>query len=170
MSQLGDFYYEIRAGLGVTKNPAEYGAFPIDPYSHTPGNAGVQQPGMTGQVKEDILCRWGELGIVIEEGRIRFWPELLRRSEFAAEATEFHWLDHSGAKQTLPLAAGSLAFTYCQTPIIYCNSSANQIHVALQPNRRQIVEGLRLDRELSGEIFRRSSRIRWIQVELSPGR
>ncbi len=38
-----------------------YGAIPTDPYSHTPGFAGAQQPGMTGPVKEDI-CRLGELG------------------------------------------------------------------------------------------------------------
>ena len=29
-------YYRIRAGLGFEKTVAEYGAFPTDPYSHTP--------------------------------------------------------------------------------------------------------------------------------------
>ena len=51
-------YAEIREGIGSHKNPAEYGAFPFDPYSHTPSMAGAQQPGMTGQVKEDIISRW----------------------------------------------------------------------------------------------------------------
>ena len=50
-------YRKIRDGLGVDKSPDEYGAFPTDPYSHTPKHARVQQPGMTGQVKEDILCQ-----------------------------------------------------------------------------------------------------------------
>ena len=36
------------------KTPEEYGAFPFDAYSHTPYNSGAKQPGMTGQVKEEI--------------------------------------------------------------------------------------------------------------------
>ncbi|MEI8342984.1 MAG: hypothetical protein WCH43_15785, partial [Verrucomicrobiota bacterium] len=49
--QLAESYYDVRAGLGFTKSPAVYGAFPSDPYSHTPRDRGAQQPGMTGQVK-----------------------------------------------------------------------------------------------------------------------
>ena len=55
ISKLGEYYFEIKDGLGVKKSPDKYGAFPIDPYSHTPGDGGVKQPGMTGQVKEDII-------------------------------------------------------------------------------------------------------------------
>ena len=61
--RLGSLYYRVREGIGFNKTPAEYGAFPTDPYSHTPGHGGAQQPGMTGQVKEEILTRWGELGL-----------------------------------------------------------------------------------------------------------
>jgi hypothetical protein len=42
----------------------------------------AQQPGMTGQVKEDILSRIGELGINVKDGKIIFNPRLLRRNEF----------------------------------------------------------------------------------------
>ena len=49
-----DHYFEILAGIGAHKSPELYGAFPTDPYSHTPGGKGAQQPGMTGQVKEDL--------------------------------------------------------------------------------------------------------------------
>ena len=80
--RLMEHYYEIQAGIGVHKSPKLYGAFPTDPYSHTPMFRGAQQPGMTGQVKEDVLARWGELGIVIEEGCLQFSPVLLRTSEF----------------------------------------------------------------------------------------
>ena len=52
-------YYEINEGIGVNKSPELYGAFSTDAYSHTPGGKGAQQPGMTGQVKEDLLSRWG---------------------------------------------------------------------------------------------------------------
>ena len=49
---LADAYYDVRAGLGDHKSPDRYGAFPADPYSHTPAHAGARQPGLTGQVKE----------------------------------------------------------------------------------------------------------------------
>jgi len=58
----------------VHKPPARHGAIPTDPYSHTTGFAGAQQPGMTGQVKEDLLTRMSELGLHIEAGRISFRP------------------------------------------------------------------------------------------------
>ena len=57
MKKLGQLYYDIRGGLSAAKTPEEYGAFPYDPYSHTPDNSGAQQPGMTGQVKEEIITR-----------------------------------------------------------------------------------------------------------------
>jgi hypothetical protein len=74
-------YRRIRDGLGWRKTPAEYGAFPADPYSHTAAEGGAQQPGMTGQVKEEILTRWGELGLRFEDGLIRFDPVLLDADE-----------------------------------------------------------------------------------------
>ena len=58
LGRLAAHYYEIRAGIGLNKAPDVYGAFPTDPYSHTPGNRGAQQPGMTGQVKEEIIARF----------------------------------------------------------------------------------------------------------------
>jgi hypothetical protein len=74
-------YRRVRDGLGYRKTAAEYGAFPADPYSHTAGEGGAQQPGMTGQVKEEILTRWGELGLRFEAGQIRFDPVLLDPAE-----------------------------------------------------------------------------------------
>ncbi len=82
MVGLLDHYYEINAGIGVHKSPELYGAFPTDAYSHTPATKGAQQPGMTGQVKEDLLSRFGELGVFVEEGKIVFKPRLLKDSEF----------------------------------------------------------------------------------------
>ena len=60
---LAQFYYDIRAGLGLEKTAAEYGAFPTDPYSHTPLARGAAQPGMTGRVKEEMITRLGEWGL-----------------------------------------------------------------------------------------------------------
>ena len=78
-------YRRVRDGLGYRKTPAEYGAFPADPYSHTQAEGGAQQPGMTGQVKEEILTRWGELGVRFEAGRVRFDPVLLDAAELPRE-------------------------------------------------------------------------------------
>lgn len=80
--RLIQYYYLINEGIGIHKSPALYGAFPTDPYSHTPFGKGAQQPGMTGQVKEDILCRMGELGIIIKNGSIHFQPKLLQKKNF----------------------------------------------------------------------------------------
>lgn len=44
---------------------------------------------MTGQVKEDILSRAGELGITVKNGRLAFNPVLVRRLAFLSAAREF---------------------------------------------------------------------------------
>ncbi|MBL8330918.1 MAG: hypothetical protein JNJ71_18925 [Rubrivivax sp.] len=86
------FYRRVRDGLGYRKSAAAFGAFPADPYSHTPGEGGAQQPGMTGQVKEEILTRWGELGLRVRDGRVRFDPVLLDESEVPEDgALRFTW-------------------------------------------------------------------------------
>ena len=82
VSALINQYYEIKEGIGLHKSPKLYGAFPTDPYSHTPGGKGAQQPGMTGQVKEDIISRFGELGVRIKNGKLQFNPILLKKDEF----------------------------------------------------------------------------------------
>ena len=84
-----DHYFEINEGIGVNKSPGLYGAFPTDPYSHTPRGRGVQQPGMTGQVKEDIVSRFYELGFFVNDGKITFDPTILRKSEFIEEEKSF---------------------------------------------------------------------------------
>ena len=71
---LAAIYHDIRDGLGFRKDPALQGAFPTDSYSHTPGHLGAQQPGMTGQVKEQVLTRFGELGVEVSDGCVRFAP------------------------------------------------------------------------------------------------
>ena len=117
--QLTRHYYQTLEGLGIYDKPEDYGAFPSDPYSHVPKHSGVQQPGMTGQVKEDILVRWGELGIRIEGGCLSFKPRLLRTREFLTEpgTLNFHGLD--GIDHCTELEPGQLAFTFCQVPIVY---------------------------------------------------
>jgi hypothetical protein len=119
LAALADAYYDIREGLGFNKSPAEYGAFPTDPYSHTPWGSGARQPGMTGMVKEEIVTRLGELGVFIKGGQLCFEPVLLRPTEFLATAAEYQYVDVAGKAQSIMLPAGALAFTVCQTPVVY---------------------------------------------------
>jgi hypothetical protein len=117
--ELAEAYYRIRAGLGFEQTAREYGAFPTDPYSHTPAHGGARQPGMTGQVKEEILTRFGELGVEVNRGLVSFRPLLLRREEFLREPGSFRFYDVNGKLSRIAVPAGGLAFTVCQVPVVY---------------------------------------------------
>ncbi|MEM9998016.1 MAG: hypothetical protein AAF809_09975, partial [Bacteroidota bacterium] len=162
--QLAEAYYDVRDGVGLNKTPTEYGAFPIDPYSHTPGHAGAKQPGMTGLVKEDILWRWGELGVQVVSGQLRFEPRLLRASEFLDAPAEFRYVGLDGREHTLPLKTGSLAFTYVQVPVVYHRASTPRIRVVRSETREEAVEGTVLPADLSAEVFERRGTIARIEV------
>jgi hypothetical protein len=164
--RLGQLYYRVREGIGFNKTPAEYGAFPTDPYSHTPRHAGARQPGMTGQVKEEIISRFGELGVRVEHGAVRFEPALLRRREFVATARTFRYLDVGGHWQHLEVPAGALAFTWCQVPIVYRLNDAAPTSLVIfrddDSSRSLSVTSLPADE--SAELFRRSGRIRRLEL------
>jgi len=168
LRDLGRLYYRIREGLGFNKTPAEYGAFPADPYSHTPKHAGAQQPGMTGQVKEEILTRFGELGIRVRNGKVCFLPALLRRREFHSEPSTFRFLDTSGSWQRLAVPAGSLAFTWCQIPFVYSMDGAQTaaVRVVHDDGNEQSFDEPFLPTDLAAEVFSRSGRIQRIEVRV----
>lgn len=162
---LAQQYYRIRLGLGFNKSAAAYGAFPLDPYSHTPLHGGAKQPGMNGQVKEEILTRLGEFGVLIDRGEIRFDPLLLRRSEFLVQACDWSYFAADGTRQTRRLSPGSLGFTFCQTPIVYSLSASRGIRLLVGGTRHEMKE-LTLTAELSEELFARSGRVKLIEVDL----
>jgi hypothetical protein len=165
---LGDLYYRVREGIGFTKTPVEYGAFPTDPYSHTPGHGGAQQPGMTGQVKEEVLSRFGELGLRVGDGEVRFDPALLRARELSAEPRRFRFVDVVGQWQELTVPASGLAFTWCQVPIVYRlrTDGHRALTITWSDGRTQELPQLSMPAELSAEIFGRSGRIRRISLDL----
>jgi hypothetical protein len=161
-------YYRIRSGLGFEKTVAEYGAFPTDPYSHTPPRGGAKQPGMTGQVKEEILTRLGELGIRIEAGAVSFLPVLLRPEEFLASPSVFRFYDIDGRPAAIDLPAGCLAFSFCQVPIVYERiETEGWIRVDLGDGTAAEIAGQRLDTELSQSLFARNGLIARIHVGVS---
>ena len=167
IGRLFDHYYEIQAGVGVHKSPQLYGAFPTDPYSHTPGGKGAQQPGMTGQVKEDVLSRIGELGVFVKEGKLNFSPKLLRESEFITTPQTFKYTAISKEEKTINLKEGSLCFTYCQIPIIYSLSEKEGIEVVFNDASKTIFNSLSLDVKTSTKVFSRSNEINHIEVSIS---
>ena len=164
--QLGQLYYRVREGLGFNKTPSEYGAFPADPYSHTPGHAGAQQPGMTGQVKEEILTRFGELGVRVDRGIARFEPALLRAQEFMADARSFRYLAVDGNWQEIELPADSLAFSWCQVPIIYRldDTRPPTLVILRRDGNRHASTPAALSAESSSELFRRSGAISRLEL------
>jgi hypothetical protein len=164
IGKLLEHYYEINAGVGVHKSPSLYGAFPTDPYSHTPANRGAQQPGMTGQVKEDILSRFGELGVFVSNGRLYFNPCLLRKNEFTTEDRLFHYVTINKEHKTFAPALGSLCFTVCQVPFIYCLSNENRLEIEKKDGSLSKHDTLYLDAETSTQIFNRTGEVVKITV------
>jgi hypothetical protein len=166
IGRLLEHYYEINEGIGVHKSPALYGAFPTDAYSHTPAGKGAQQPGMTGQVKEDILSRFGELGIFVKNGCLEFNPCLLRKDEFLKEAKSFDYVAVDFQHQSLKLKENTLAFTYCQIPVIYKISNQKTIEVHYKDGNSTTAASLMLDHETSQQVFGRTGTINHIEVHI----
>ena len=162
-------YYDIRSGLGFTKTPENYGAFPTDPYSHTPRHLGAQQPGMTGQVKEEILTRWAELGVQVVNGALSFAPILLRRAEFFDQPRDFAYVAVDGRDQSWRLPSGSLAFTCCQVPVCYRLADTSTIIVENCFGDRKTIAGQTLPSAESKAIFNRRGEIARLTVTLPPG-
>ena len=167
VGKLLEHYYEINAGLGVHKSPKLYGAFPTDPYSHTPAGKGAQQPGMTGQVKEDVLCRFGELGASVDNGQLVFNPCLLLKNEFIQKRREFKYVDINKNHYGIELDAGSLAFTYCQVLVVYLLAQENSLEIERQNGSVDVYDELILDAVTSSHIFNRTGEIQRITVRVN---
>ena len=164
IGKLFDHYFEINAGIGAHKSPELYGAFPTDPYSHTPGGKGAQQPGMTGQVKEDILCRFGELGVRVANGILGFDAGILKASEFLQETENFNYIDVDQEKQSIVLEKDSLAFTICQVPIVYKKASESSTSVEFFDGPTKMFDANTLDIETTKYVFERTHKIKQITV------
>ncbi|SFI14923.1 hypothetical protein [Halpernia frigidisoli] len=163
LNQLIDHYEDIKDGIGAHKSPKNYGSFPTDPYSHTPFHRGAQQPGMTGQVKEDLLARWGELGIVVEGGCVKFDPFLLRKSNFIETESEIKITDVNNGAINLKLPAKSMGFTLCQVPVVYLISNEKFIKIKYSDREEQISSNT-LNEKLSAKIWERTGEIKAITV------
>lgn len=148
LKDLTEFYHRVKEGIGVHKNPKNYGAFPTDPYSHTPSMMGAQQPGMTGQVKEDFLSRFNELGLLVNDGEILFMPILICQNEFSSESSP------------------EINFTFCNTPIIYKKSEDIKIEIYYKSDSFNplVIKGNMLGKKESADIFSRANTIEKVVV------
>jgi hypothetical protein len=167
---IGHLYYRIREGIGFNKSPLDYGAFPTDPYSHTPAHAGARQPGMTGQVKEEVLCRFAELGVRVTDSIVGFEPGLLRQREFGTTSGSFEYLDISGDWKEIAVEETALAFTWCQVPILYklVDNETACVVIHRRDGSMQSSDGLQLSAADSAALVQRNGEISQLTVSFSP--
>ena len=159
-------YYDVREGIGFNKTPEVYGAFPTDPYSHTPGFAGARQPGMTGQVKEEVLTRLLELGVEVTGARVSFKPTVLRKSEFLESSETLRYFDVAGGAQEVALKAGELGFTYCQVPVVMSLADSASITLHTHDGGAESMPGSVLSAEQSEALFKKDGRYVRIDVQV----
>jgi len=167
LNKIKQHYYEIKAGIGLYKSPGLYGAFPTDAYSHTPANAGVKQPGLTGQVKEDVISRFGELGVLIHDGKISFTPSLLNDNELLKQPETFKYINLDGNQQSIELSIGQIGFTFSQVPVIYTFDSKNSTSVYFKNGEIKHFENNETDKNTSGAIFARNGEVQKIECHFS---
>lgn len=167
------WYVRIRSGLGFNKTAVEYGAFPTDPYSHTPAGAGAQQPGMTGQVKEELLTRRAELGLVVVDGRIRVVPTLLSPTELRTEPGALEYVDVDGRRCRIEVPAGAAACTICRVPVIVHGTEPGsdrgsesdiQLVATGRSGDRRTMTGQEFDQAISRDVFSYAGEITRLDV------
>ncbi|MEX1295747.1 MAG: hypothetical protein AB1Z67_06210 [Candidatus Limnocylindrales bacterium] len=164
VAALAGIYHDVRDGLGFRKDPALQGAFPTDPYSHTPRHLGAQQPGMTGQVKEQIITRFGELGVEVAEGLVRFAPRLVPAGELLSAPRTATFETADGATHPLELDPGSLVFSYCGVPVVYRLGGSAAVEIEQADGGTTVVDGDRLTPAQSLSLFERDGGIRRLTV------
>jgi hypothetical protein len=166
MKKLATHFDEVGKGIGIHKDPEVYGAFPTDPYSHTPGHRGAQQPGMTGQVKEDILVRFGELGMYMKKGQLNFKPFLLKKDQFTDEQQSFDLVSLDHTSYSIDVPENALAFTCCQVPVIYKESDESGLTVQYKDGTTKSFDVPELDKVTSAHIFQRTGEIKEVTVSI----
>jgi hypothetical protein len=148
IERLKNHYQLIKQGIGAHKSPHNYGSFPFDPYSHTPLMSGVQQPGMTGQVKEDVVSRFMELGVVVVKGEIHIRPDMLNNNEFLTASS----------------GQAELSFTYCSVPFVYRKDGNQGIDVIFSDGTSESFQAYVLSEKVSKQIYDRSNKVQSVIV------
>jgi hypothetical protein len=166
VNSLRRHYKKICDGIGIHKSPKHYGAFPTDPYSHTPLGKGAQQPGMTGQVKEDVICRMRELGVYYSDGTIHFGPSMITEKDFVISDQDIICTDVYGVQRIVHITSGSLFFTICQTPIVYSIGDKNEVKIIKRDDSIEVLENMALSVSHSKSILSRDGYIKQVYVTM----
>ena len=94
-----------------------------------------------------------------------FAPRLLHRAEFAAEPFEFQYVDLAGREASWSMPAGSLAFTWCGTPVCYRLGPHEGLAIEKADGSTMTEAADRISIELSRSLFARDG-IRRITVTI----
>ncbi|HSO68298.1 MAG TPA: hypothetical protein VLQ67_01545, partial [Arachnia sp.] len=94
---------------------------------------------------------------------------LLRSSEWTTAPATFAYRDVSGEERTVDLPEGSLAFTFCQVPVVYHRGTDTETMVItahLVDGTTEEHPGGRLSTDLSASVFRREGRVAALTVHV----
>ena len=120
---------------------------------------------MTGQVKEELITRMGELGCRVQNHRLVFNISLLKKSEFLTKENKFTYVDIEQRVRSTIIGKNQLGFTYCQVPIVYslCDGDWKQ-SILFKNNTTKQYGGNIVKQAISSDIFSRSGKIKKITV------
>ena len=131
-------------------------------YSHSQADGGARQPGMSGQVKEDLLSRLGEVGLRIREGQIQFDGSLLHEGELRDTAGSLR----SPSGETIEVPTGALAISHCGVPFIIRRGASPGVDLVAVDGTRTRCEGAEIDAATSRAIWARSGDLQRVEVTL----
>lgn len=94
---------------------------------------------MTGQVKESLLMRRGELGVQVKAGQVSFDASFLRAEEFDAN--------------------GKVQFTLCAVPVSYQKGAAACVQITYADGTVSKQANCTLDVTTSAQIFERTGEV-----------
>ena len=159
-------YYDVQDGLGFRKKASEYGAFTADAYSHTPSFAGAQQPGLTGMVKEGVICRFGELGVQFNDETIEFKPRLLRTEELLKQTEEAVCIYPDKSQRKISVPENGLLFTITQIPVIYKRTDSETVEIVVEylDGSSETISGDVLPKSIAQSLLNRTSNVSVISV------
>ncbi|MFY7861908.1 MAG: hypothetical protein ACOVP5_06730, partial [Chitinophagales bacterium] len=113
----------------------------------------------------DIITRFKELGVRVNEGSLGFSPSFLSKKEFFTESKTVNFISINGNKLEMVVPANSLAFSICQTPVVYTIHSSNQIIINYH-DKAETIDGILLYKEIAKKIFDRTGEIKSLNVML----
>ena len=108
-------------------------------------------------MKEDLLCRFGELGVRVTDGCIHFDRALLNGEEFLKEPATFDYVTVEQQWQSSNCLREAWPTPLCQVPVVHLKGDTPGIEVKRADGSTQRVAGLSLDLDTSRAMFRRSN-------------